>query len=182
MRLGCCLICCLGCRQLVQQPPSLQNLALLRPRGRPDCPPHEALSGAVNLADGVSSATLACRRLGQHPPNLQKLFPAQAKRVRRAPERYSVDEAPQHSKGHNEEQPRPAQHSEAALLPRSHSGDWQTASIFRCSATRSTSPDQEGSGIGEHVTTGKCRNAWADSDTYKEELALTRFLHSSQKS
>lgn len=53
------------------------------------------------------------RRAGQHPPNLQKIYPAQAKRVRKAPQRYSGEEA-QH--------PTHPEDARPAHQPRSHSG------------------------------------------------------------
>lgn len=61
-----------------------------------------------------------CRRAGQHPPNLQKIYPAQAKRVRKAPQRYSGGQVlpPLHI-SHSEEH-RPAQthsHSGLASVP-----------------------------------------------------------------
>lgn len=47
------------------------------------------LSYRSNSIKPVVLLTSCCRRAGQHPPNLQKIYPAQAKRVRKAPQRYS---------------------------------------------------------------------------------------------
>lgn len=67
-----------------------------------------------------------CRRLGQHPPNLQKIYPAQAKRVRRAPDRYSAEEAPPPPplvhRSALEEQRRPGFQLHKSHPPSTHSG------------------------------------------------------------
>ena len=63
--------------------------------------------------------TMYCRRLGQHPPNLQKLYPAHAKRLRKAPQRYTGVRTPAAlQRSHSEEHSRPAQ-------PHPHSGTSQ---------------------------------------------------------
>ncbi len=67
----------------------------------------------------------ACRQAGQHPPNLQKIYPAQAKRVRRAPDRYSAEEAPLPPLVHrsaSEEQRRLADQLHRSHPPCTHSG------------------------------------------------------------
>lgn len=70
----------------------------------------------------ASIGILYCRRAGQHPPNLQKLYPAHAKRVRKAPQRYTGVRTPVAlQKSHSGEHSRPTQ-------PRSHSGTSQYVS------------------------------------------------------
>ncbi|KAL0029936.1 hypothetical protein WJX77_008325 [Trebouxia sp. C0004] len=62
------------------------------------------------------------KRAEQHPPNLQKIYPAQAKRVRRAPDRYSVEEAPSLHRSASEEQRRLADQLHRSHPPGTHSG------------------------------------------------------------
>ncbi|KAL0053305.1 hypothetical protein WJX82_004023 [Trebouxia sp. C0006] len=65
------------------------------------------------------------KQAGQHPPNLQKIYPAQAKRVRRAPDRYSAEEAPLPPLVHrsaSEEQRRLADQLHRSHPPCTHSG------------------------------------------------------------
>ena len=50
--------------------------------------------------------------------------------MRKAPERYTVDEGPQMHKSHSEEQRKLAHHLDAALPPRPHSGDCNGMSLF----------------------------------------------------
>ena len=59
------------------------------------------------------------RRAGEHPPNLQKIYPAQAKRVRKAPQRYSGEEASTpclHPRHAGEARPAPQPHSYSGVL------------------------------------------------------------------
>ncbi|KAL0018705.1 hypothetical protein WJX79_006061 [Trebouxia sp. C0005] len=62
------------------------------------------------------------KRAEQHPPNWQKIYPAQAKRVRRAPDRYSVEEAPTMHRSASEEQRRLADQLHRSHAPCTHSG------------------------------------------------------------
>ena len=71
--------------------------------------PHPASIQSTLCVKSTILWASCCRRAGQHPPNLQKIYPAQAKRVRKAPQRYcgGQDVPPLHN-SHSEEQ-RPAQ-------------------------------------------------------------------------
>jgi len=58
----------------------------------------------------------------KHSLNCEKIYPAQAKRVRRAPDRYSVEEAPSMHRSASEEQRRLADQLHRSHPPRTHSG------------------------------------------------------------
>ena len=74
------------------------------------------------LNKNVMNSSWTCRRAAQHPPNLQKIYPARAKRVRRAPDRYSMEEAPTMHRSALEEQRRLADQLHRSHPPRTHSG------------------------------------------------------------
>ncbi len=74
---------------------------------------------------GAATATLMsvclCRRAGQHPPNLLKMYPAHAKRVRKAPERYAVEDIAPAAKP-SEADPTQTEQRTTAQQVQTHSG------------------------------------------------------------